>query len=179
MRGALTLALALLALVRVASAVVPAFMDLTLVCDPRPPVEQVRAYRFYERQGTNWVLLGAPATNRITLTNVIVTVPHTYGVSASNVLGESDISAPYVAPSDPRPPTSLGIIQTSLRVPVNSTIAGSTDLLAWQEKQTFKLSVDTNGGTLLVTFKVQPRDPLYFWKEWTGPPAAPLPGGAL
>jgi hypothetical protein len=148
-------------------------MDLTLTCDARPATEQVRAYRFYERVGTNWLLLAAPATNRVTLTNVLVTTPHTYGVSASNVLGESDISTPYVAPSDPRIPTGLSIIQTSLLMTNGGTIAGSTDLIAWSDKQT--ITTQSN-GQLLVQFKIAPRAPVEFWKAWALP-VPPLPGG--
>ncbi len=171
----LVLMLALLCLwAKLASGVVPALMDLTLVCDPRPASEQVRAYRFYERSGTNWILLAAPATNRITLTNVLVTIPHTYGVSASNALGESDISQPYVAPNDPKPPTGLGIIQTSLLMTNGGTIAGSTDLATWADKQTVTTQAD---GQLLVKFKIAPRERVEFWKAYTLP-VPPLPGGA-
>ena len=154
---------------KLAMGVVPTVMDLTLACDARPTNEQVRAYRFFEQLGTNWVFLRSVPTNRVTLTNVNVTVPHTYGVSASNVLGESDISAPYIAPSDPRPPSSLGIIQTSMVVPVPSTIAASTDLANWQEKQKFSIVQDFATNKLRVTFYVQPRDPVMFWQEWTSP----------
>lgn len=158
---------------KLAMGVVPAVMDLTLACDARPTNEQVRAYRFFERIGTNWTFLASVSTNRVTLTNVNVLVPHTYGVTASNVLGESDWSAPCLAPTDPRPPSSLGVIQTSVVVPVPSTIAASSDLVTWQEKQTFAAA--TNG--IRVTFKVQPREPVHFWKEWAAP-APPMPGGA-
>ena len=156
---------------RLAMGVVPAIMDITLECNPRPTNEQVRAYRFFERLGTNWTFLGSVATNRFVVTNVNVLVPHTYGVTASNVLGESNISEPVVAPTDPRPPSNLNVIQTSMVVPVPSTIAGSTDLVTWQEKQKFK--TETNG--LRVTFVVQPREPVYFWREWTAP-TPPMPG---
>lgn len=156
---------------RVALGVVPAVLDVTLTCDARPTNEQVRAYRFYERIGTNWTFLGSVVTNRFTVTNVNVLVPHTYGVTASNVFGESDMSVPVIAPTDPRPPSNLGVVQVSLLTKANSTIAGSTDLVTWQEKQTFQTT--TEG--LRVTFKVQPRERVQFWKEWTAP-LPPLPG---
>ena len=156
---------------RLAMGVVPPVIDLTLACDARPTNEQVRAYRFFERISTNWVFLGSVETNRFLVTNVSVVIPHTYGVSASNVLGESTISAPVIAPTDPRPPVNLNVISTSLVVPLPSTIAGSTDLVNWQEKQRFKS--ETNG--LRVTFIVRPREPVYFWKEFVASSPPPLP----
>lgn len=158
---------------KLAAGVVPAIMDLTLECNPRPTNEQVRAYRFFERIGTNWTFLGSIPTNRFTVTNVNVLVQHTYGVTASNVLGESDISAPVVAPTDPRPPSGLGVVTLSLVTTANGTIVGSTDLVTWQERQSFKPT--TNG--LLVTFRVLPRERVEFWRDWTAPALPPLPGG--
>lgn len=156
-----------------AAAVVPPVMDIRLECISRPAREQIIHYRFYERIGTNWLLLMASPTNVFWLTNVNVIVPHTYGVSSSNVLGEADISAPYVAPSDPRTPDNLGIVQMKLTVPTNATIAGSSDLMTWQDKLTFTV----RGTNLDVRFKVWPGSPVQFWKEWDGGPAPPLPGG--
>lgn len=148
-------------------------MDIMLACDARPTNEQVRAYRFFERIGTNWVLLGSVPTNRFVITNVNVLAPHTYGVTASNVFGESNLSEPVIAPTDPRPPVNLNFISTSLIVPLPTTLVGSGDLVNWQEK--LRLLSTTNG--VRVTFIVQPREPVYFWKEWTStiPPLPPSP----
>lgn len=167
--------LALLCLLqRLALGVVPPVMDVTLACDPRPAGEQVVAYRFYELVGTNWMLSGSVGTNLLKLTNVNVLIRHTYGVAASNVFGESDLSAPYVTPNSPKPPSGLGVIQTSLVTPLPSIIEGTTDLLAWNETQRFTI---LSNGLLTVTFRTDPRDRVQFWrtKSTLAPLLPPLP----
>lgn len=156
-------------------AVVPPVMSIDLWCDPRPPVEQVILYKFYERIGTNWLLLRAAPTNLISLSNTLVTIPHTYAISASNAYGESAFSAPYVAPSDPKTPTGLRIIQMKMIVPINSTIEGSTDLISWMSKLKFRSLNQTN---IEIRFLLRPDNPVYFFKE-AAPPIMLLPAPIL
>lgn len=163
---------------KLASGVVPSFLNLTLLCDARPASEQVRAYRFYEKTaGTNWIFLGDSPTNSFIVSNVLVTVVHTYGVTASNTLGESAISAPYVAPNDPKPPTGLGIIQTSLLITNGATaIQFSTDLVNWNERFNFAPQF---GNKLLVTMRQYPKEARMFMREQPlVAVAGPIPGGA-
>lgn len=97
----------LVILARIAFGYVPPITDLNLLCSKNPASQNVLAYRFYERINNSWVFLGESPTNGFRLTNVVVIVPHTYGVSASNDIGESDISTPYISPTDPHPPLNL------------------------------------------------------------------------
>lgn len=108
---------------------VPPTQNIKLLCDARPVNEQVLTYRFYEYSVGTTNFLGDSPTNGITLSNVLISVVHRYGVSASNVFGESDISTPYVAPVDPHPPLRLHLATTNSIV-LESSLDGG---LSWKE----------------------------------------------
>lgn len=123
-------ALALMILLaRMAVGFVPPILNLTLLCDARPASENVLAYRFYERISSTWLFLGGSPTNGLTISNVVILTPHTYGVSASNFNGESDISAPYISPTDPHPPLRLHVRDTNALV-LEATLNNGVD---WQQ----------------------------------------------
>lgn len=123
-------ALALMILLaRMAAGFVPPILNITLVCDARPTSEKVLAYRFYERISSTWLFLGGSPTNGLTISNVVILTPHTYGVSASNAIGESDISTPYISPTDPNPPLRLHASDTNAIV-LEATL---NDGLDWRQ----------------------------------------------
>lgn len=136
----------MLLLARLAVGFVPPIISLTLLCDPSPSSEQVLSYRFYERINTTWVFLGSSPTNGLRLTNVVVLLPHTYGVSASNANGESDISSPYVSPTDPHPPLRLRSSTTNALILEASFNNG----LDWRQ-----VAVITNGPASLFMLRSQ------------------------
>jgi hypothetical protein len=138
-------------LVRMAFGFVPPIINLTLLCNPNPPSENVLAYRFYERINNSWLFLGQSQTNGFVVSNVVVLIPHSYGVSASNAIGESDISAPYISPTDPHPPLKLHAQDTNalvLEATYNSGLdwfpvvnfTGIPTNLAMQRNQMFRSS---------------------------------------
>lgn len=153
----------------------PAVMNQNFTWDNSPPEAQVKGYFFYEKAavGTNRFYLGFATTNRFTVTNANVLVPHSYGVTATNFNGESDMSTPVVTPSNPRPPTGLQQTSASMVVPTNSfTVEGTGDLVSWKE-QIRVVPLASNYTRL--TFLTEPSGRLFAWRQKISPPPPPLP----
>jgi len=74
---------------------------------PNDPAEDIKAYNLYEQTGTNWTQLASVTNSTVTVSNVAIG-SHTYGLTATNILGESErtVLSAVVIPALPTAPTN-------------------------------------------------------------------------
>ena len=171
MRSVLTI---LLASTIWCGAVVPPIQSVTLAWDYPTNKVQGTVFRIYDIIGplTNQVAI---VTNelRVTIPNVLTT-PHRWTVTASNEVGESDMSLPYERPGGSAVPSQLKPISTTLlNVPVPGIIESTTDLANWRTR--YRLAIHTNG--INFTQIIIPSEVMEFMraKSFTAQVPPPLP----
>lgn len=139
--------------------------DVTFVWDGQNQATPENPYRLYRQTGSNaWTLIASSITNGVVWTNYPIALSNTVTVTATNMLGESPKggtnTSTLTVPPAPTTPVLLKTVPLTLTLPLPGSMEISEDLVDWRQRITVKSGSVT--GTVLVTYRLFPSEPLMF-----------------